>query len=77
MFVFHLIGSLSQHSWQVFVSVFLVVPCMIGILYLIFLQRLSIHLEVILCTLELILQLTEIFYVILFAFTACRPVTYG
>lgn len=75
---FHcLAGSLSRHGWQVIVSALLIIPCMMGICYLIFFQTTRIHLEIILCALELLLQSTELIYAIVFTFTACRPRTFG
>lgn len=74
LFVFA--GSLSQHGWQVIVSVILIFPCMAGICFLIFEQNKVIMLEIILCSLELIIQFAEIFYAAMFCLTACRPITY-
>lgn len=71
-----LAGSLSRHGWQVIVSALLIIPCMMGMCYLIFFQTTIIDLEKILCALELLLQTTELIYATIFTFTACRPRTY-
>lgn len=70
-------GSLSDHGWQVIVSVILTFPCMAGICFLIFEQHRVITLEIILCALELLLQSAEIVYAIIFIFSTCRTPTYA
>lgn len=57
-------------------SVVLTVPCLLGIVYLLFMQQQRLKLEMILCALMLCLHLTELVYAIMFAFSTCRPVTY-
>ncbi|XP_031638001.1 uncharacterized protein LOC116350365 [Contarinia nasturtii] len=65
-------GSLSKHSWQVIVSVILIFPCMAGIWYLIYIQKTNIYLEIVLCSLELLLQCVQLFYAAIFSVTACQ-----
>lgn len=55
---------------------FLTVPSLLGILYLLLLQHEKLKLERILCALMLGLHVTELVYAIMFAFSTCRPVTY-
>ncbi|XP_036325124.1 transmembrane protein 216 [Rhagoletis pomonella] len=69
-------GSLAEKSWPVILSVFLTVPCFLGVSYILLLQEYKLRLEYVLCTLEIGLYLTEIWYAILFVFSLCRPVTY-
>lgn len=69
-FIFLLTG------WQVITSVFLTIPCAMGIFYLFMLQHNTLKLEYILCALMLALQVVEIFYAIIFLFSTCRPTTY-
>lgn len=57
-------------------SVVLTVPSLFGVLFLLFLQTARLKLEMILCALMFGLQLTELVYAIIFAFSTCRPVTY-
>jgi transmembrane protein 216 len=69
-------GALSDYGWQVLTSVVLTVPSALGICYLLFFQTETLNLELILCALMLLLQLTELFFAIMFVFTICRPVSY-
>ncbi|XP_004537163.1 transmembrane protein 216 [Ceratitis capitata] len=69
-------GSLAEKSWQVILSVFLTVPCFFGVAYILLLQEYKLRLEYVLCTLEIGLYLTEVWYAILFVFSLCRPVTF-
>uniref|UniRef100_A0A182QZ91 Uncharacterized protein n=1 Tax=Anopheles farauti TaxID=69004 RepID=A0A182QZ91_9DIPT len=69
-------GSLSDHGWQVILSVFLTIPCGMGVGYLLFYQLHRLRLEYILCALMLTLQASELFFAILFVFTLCRPPSY-
>lgn len=69
-------GSLSDHGWQVILSVFLTIPCAMGVSYLLFYQLHRLRLEYILCALMLSLQAAEILFAILFVFTLCRPTSY-
>ncbi|ETN64373.1 transmembrane protein 216-like [Anopheles aquasalis] len=69
-------GSLSDHGWQVILSVFLTIPCGMGVGYLLFYQLHRLRLEYILCALMLSLQAAELFFAILFVFTLCRPPSY-
>lgn len=69
-------GSLSDHGWQVILSVFLTIPCAVGVGYLLFYQLHRLRLEYILCALMLSLQATELLFAILFVFTLCRPTSY-
>lgn len=69
-------GSLSDHGWQVIFSVFLTIPCAMGVAYLLFYQLHRLRLEYILCALMLSLQAAELLFAILFVFTLCRPTSY-
>lgn len=69
-------GSLSDHGWQVILSVFLTIPCAMGVGYLLFYQLHRLRLEYILCALMLSLQAAELLFAILFVFTLCRPTRY-
>ncbi|CAO1405391.1 unnamed protein product [Diamesa serratosioi] len=69
-------GSLSDHGWQVIASVFLTIPCLLGVLFLLFEQSHILKLEYILCALMLILHITELLFAIMFVFTICRPPNY-
>uniref|UniRef100_A0A182K942 Uncharacterized protein n=1 Tax=Anopheles christyi TaxID=43041 RepID=A0A182K942_9DIPT len=69
-------GSLSDHGWQVILSVFLTIPCGMGVGYLLFYQLHRLRLEYILCALMLSLQAAELLFAILFLFTLCRPPSY-
>uniref|UniRef100_A0A336JZV5 CSON007374 protein n=1 Tax=Culicoides sonorensis TaxID=179676 RepID=A0A336JZV5_CULSO len=69
-------GSLSEHVWQVFVSVLLLLPCGSGVFYFLAIQEHILKLELILCALMFLLHLTELFFAFLFLFTMCRPPTY-
>lgn len=68
--------TLGYPDWQVVVSAVLTVPCMLGMVYLLFLQDEVLKLERILCALMLCLHATELVYAVKFAFSTCRPVTY-
>ena len=63
-------------GWQVILSVFLTIPCGMGVGYLLFYQLHRLRLEYILCALMLSLQAAELFFAILFVFTLCRPPSY-
>ncbi|XP_058451791.1 transmembrane protein 216-like [Malaya genurostris] len=69
-------GTLSDHGWQVILSVFLTIPSGLGITYLLLYQFKLFRLEFILCALMLTLQTTELLFALLFVFTLCRPVSY-
>lgn len=69
-------GSLSDHGWQVILSVFVTVPCAAGVLFLLVKQTHVLKLEYILCALMLLLQLTELVFAILFLFSLCKQPTY-
>ncbi|XP_058824025.1 transmembrane protein 216-like [Topomyia yanbarensis] len=69
-------GTLSDHGWQVILSVFLTIPSGLGISYLLLYQFKLFRLEFILCALMLTLQTTELLFALLFVFTLCRPVSY-
>ncbi|XP_055603333.1 transmembrane protein 216-like [Uranotaenia lowii] len=69
-------GSLSDHGWQVILSVFLTIPCAMGVSYLLFYQLHRLRLEYILCALMLSLQTAELMFAILFVFSLCRPTSY-
>lgn len=69
-------GSLAERDWKVILSVFLTVPCFLGVSYILILQAYKLRLEYLMCTLQLALYLTEIWYAIKFVFSLCRPVTY-
>ncbi|KAI8124624.1 transmembrane protein 216 [Lucilia cuprina] len=69
-------GTLAERGWPAIMSVFLTVPCFLGVTYILLLQKYKIRLEYVLCTLQLGLYLTEIWYAIYFVFSLCRPVTY-
>lgn len=69
-------GSLAERDWKVIVSVFLTVPCFFGVLYILIGQAYKLRLEYVMCTLQLALYITEIWYAIKFVFSLCRPVTY-
>jgi transmembrane protein 216 len=69
-------GSLSDHGWQVISSVFLTIPCTLGVIFLIFYQTHKLRLEFILCGIMLTLQLSELMFAIIFVFTICRPERY-
>ncbi|XP_065079558.1 transmembrane protein 216-like [Ochlerotatus camptorhynchus] len=69
-------GSLSDHGWQVILSVILTIPCAAGVGYLLFYQLHRLRLEYILCALMLSLQAAELLFAILFVFTLCRPTSY-
>uniref|UniRef100_A0A8D8CU33 (northern house mosquito) hypothetical protein n=1 Tax=Culex pipiens TaxID=7175 RepID=A0A8D8CU33_CULPI len=63
-------------GWQVILSVFLTIPCAMGVSYLLFYQLHRLRLEYILCALMLSLQAAELLFAILFVFTLCRPTRY-
>lgn len=63
-------------GWTAILSVFLTVPCFLGVLYMLLLQTYKLRLEYCLGTLQLALYLTEVWYAIVFVFSMCRPVTY-
>jgi len=69
-------GSLSDHGYQVWLSVILTVPNTLGVIYLLFFQTFVLKLEYILCALMLLLQLTELVFAVLFLFTLCKQPTY-
>lgn len=69
-------GSLSERGWQVILSVFLTIPCFMGVSYILVLQAYKLRLEYVLCTLMMALYLTEIWYAIMFVFSSYRPVSY-
>ncbi|XP_049302913.1 transmembrane protein 216 [Bactrocera dorsalis] len=69
-------GSLADKSWPVILSVFLTVPCFFGVSYILLLQEYKLRLEYVLCTLQIGLYLTEVWYAILSFFSLCRPVTF-
>ncbi|XP_043070736.1 uncharacterized protein LOC6564027 isoform X2 [Drosophila grimshawi] len=66
----------SERGWTAILSVFLTAPCCVGVLYLLLLQTYRLRLEYCLCTLQIALYLTEVWYAIVFVFSLCRPVTY-
>lgn len=53
-------GSLSDHGWQVILSVFITIPCAAGVIFLIWKQTHVLKLEYILCALMLLLQVNFI-----------------
>lgn len=53
-------GSLSDHGWQVILSVFITIPCAAGVIFLIWKQTHVLKLEYILCALMLLLQVNLI-----------------
>lgn len=53
-------GSLSDHGYQVWLSVILIIPVAFGVIYLLFLQEYVLKLEYILCALMLLLHMTEL-----------------
>ncbi|EDW80969.1 uncharacterized protein Dwil_GK11811 [Drosophila willistoni] len=69
-------GSLAERGWTAILSVFLTAPCFLGVSYLLLLQTYRLRLEYCLCTLQIALYLTEVWYAIVFVFSLCRPVTY-
>lgn len=69
-------GTLAERDWQVILSVFLTFPCFMGVSYILILQAYKLRLEYLMCTLQLALYLTEVWYAIKFVFSLCRPVTY-
>lgn len=69
-------GSLSDHGWQVILSVFITIPCAAGVIFLLGKQTHVLKLEYILCALMLLLQLTELVFAILFLFSLCKQPTY-
>lgn len=69
-------GSLSDHGWQVILSVFITIPCAAGVIFLIWKQTHVLKLEYILCALMLLLQLTELVFATLFLFSLCKQPTY-
>uniref|UniRef100_A0A6B2ECM6 Uncharacterized protein n=1 Tax=Phlebotomus kandelakii TaxID=1109342 RepID=A0A6B2ECM6_9DIPT len=70
-------GSLSDHGWRVICSVFLTFPSSCGVTYLLYFQTHTLGLEYILCALMLALQITEVFFALLFVLTMCRPPNYN
>ena len=69
-------GSLSDHGWQVILSVFVTIPCAAGVIFLLWKQSHVLKLEYILCALMLLLQLTELVFATLFLFSLCKQPTY-
>ncbi len=69
-------GSLSDYGWQVILSVFLTIPCIMGVVFLVFYQAYKLRLEYILCAIQLLLQVSEVVFAIIFVFTICREETY-
>lgn len=69
-------GSLSDHGWQVILSVIITIPCTAGVLFLVFMQSHVLKLEYILCALMLLLHLTELVFATLFLFSLCKQPTY-
>ncbi|XP_055545482.1 transmembrane protein 216-like [Wyeomyia smithii] len=69
-------GSLSDHGWQVILSVILTIPCALGVSYLLFYQLHRLRLEYILCALMLSLHTAELLFALLFICSLCRPVSY-
>lgn len=63
-------------GWQVICSVFLTIPSMIGVTYLLCFQHQKLRLEYILCALMLTLQVVELVFASIFVCTSCRPVSY-
>jgi len=63
-------------GWTAILSVFMTAPCFVGVSYLLLLQTYRLRLEYCLCTLQIALYLTEVWYAIVFVFSLCRPVTY-
>ncbi|XP_039495908.1 uncharacterized protein LOC120454574 isoform X2 [Drosophila santomea] len=69
-------GEDFQQGWSAILSVFMTAPCFVGVSYLLLLQTYRLRLEYCLCTLQIALYLTEVWYAIVFVFSLCRPVTY-
>ncbi|KPU79932.1 uncharacterized protein Dana_GF18183, isoform B [Drosophila ananassae] len=70
------LGETFSQCCSAILSVFMTVPCFIGVSYLLLLQTYRLRLEYCLCTLQIALYLTEVWYAIVFVFSLCRPVTY-
>ncbi|XP_013098919.1 transmembrane protein 216 [Stomoxys calcitrans] len=69
-------SSLADRGLPAILSVILIVPCFLGVNYVLLLQLYKLRLEYVLCVLQLGLYLTEIWYAFYFVFSLCRPVTY-
>lgn len=69
-------GSLSDHGWQVILSVFLTIPCAAGVIFLLLGQQHNLRLEIILCGLMVLLQFVELVFATLFLFSLCKQPTY-
>jgi transmembrane protein 216 len=69
-------GSLSDHGYQVWLSVLLILPVSAGVIYLIGFQINVLKLEYILCALMLLLHLTELIFAVLFFFSLFKTPTY-
>lgn len=77
IFFTHVVFLLGMFTgWTAILSVFLTVPCFVGVSYLLLMQTYRLRLEYCLGTLQLALYLTEVWYAIVFVFSMCRPVTY-
>lgn len=77
IFLTHVVFLLGMFTgWTAILSVFLTVPCFVGVSYLLLMQTYRLRLEYCLGTLQLALYLTEVWYAIVFVFSMCRPVTY-
>lgn len=76
VFVLTNVFAFLSAGWSAILSVFLTAPCFLGVSYLLLLQTYRLRLEYCLCTLQIALYLTEVWYAIVFVFSMCRPVTY-
>ncbi|XP_055382837.1 transmembrane protein 216-like isoform X2 [Condylostylus longicornis] len=69
-------GSISDRGWQVICSVILTFPCTAGVVYFLFFQAHILKLELILCSLMLGMQISEILAAIGCIIGLCRPESY-
>lgn len=65
-------GNLTEKTFPVITSIGLMVPCVLGVLYLLLWQTYVLRLEIILCGIELVLQGLELCFAILCLFKFCR-----
>ncbi|XP_061723202.1 uncharacterized protein LOC133529497 [Cydia pomonella] len=69
-------GSLSEKDPPVMFSVFLTLPSIGGVLFLLHWQQVVLRIEYIWCTLMLLLQLAEFVFACMFIVTMCRGPSY-
>ncbi|KAF5275983.1 hypothetical protein FQA39_LY00779 [Lamprigera yunnana] len=69
-------GNFTEKAWPVILAIMLTVPSAIGVVYFVFWQSVVLRLEYIICGIQFVFQIAEIFFGILCLLPVCKTQEY-